>query len=153
MADIKDIITTNIEQIIATGETFKIVVTGYSMLPMLGFGRDTIVVRRTMPNEDIVGRIAMFRSERGHIVVHRVLRVDGAGVVTLRGYGNIAQYERVRREDIIGVVESVIRESGREVSCISRWWRVRERLWIGLPRIVRQYVLAVIRRVANLKRG
>jgi SOS-response transcriptional repressor LexA len=151
MSELKDIITANIEQIIAEGETFKMVVTGYSMLPLLGYGRDTIVVRRTAANEDIVGRIAMFRAVDGHIIVHRVIGVKGDKVV-LRGDGNLAQCEKCRRGAILGVVESVVRESQREVSCTSRWWRVRERIWLAMPMIVRRYALGVIRRLANLKR-
>ena len=62
----------NIESLVPVGEQFKIVVTGYSMLPLLGYGHDTIVVRRTDDTEPIMGRIAMFRAKDRHIIVHRV---------------------------------------------------------------------------------
>lgn len=150
MTNIKSVITSNIEQVVAVGDSFKMVVTGYSMLPLLGFGRDTIVVRRIGTDEVIDGRIAMFRARDGRIIVHRVIGIED-DVVVLRGDGNVVQCERCRRSDVIGVVESVIRESQREVSCQSRWWRIRERMWLALPMLLRRYALGVIRRVANYK--
>ena len=151
MSSIQQKLTSHIEQIVKPGETFKMVVTGYSMLPLLGYGRDTIILHRTTDDEDIMGRIAMFRASDGHIVVHRIIAVEG-DVVTLRGDGNILQCESSLRKDILGVVESVVRESGHEVSCLSRWWRVRERVWLAMPMFIRRYALAIIRRMANLKR-
>jgi hypothetical protein len=151
MSDIKQKLTSNIEHIVNPGETFKMVVTGYSMLPLLGYGDDTIILRRTTEDEDIAGRIAMFRASDGHIIVHRIISIKN-GVVTLRGDGNIVQCEKCLRSEILGVVECVVRQSGREVSCISLCWRMRERMWLIQPMIVRRYALAIIRRMANLKR-
>ena len=135
----------NIESLVGVGDSFEMRVTGWSMLPMLGRGNDTIIVRRTTNEEDIVGRIAMFRERDGHIVVHRVKSYDGT-IVTLMGDGNTKGGERCPRERIIGVVEYVRREGGKVVSCTSWWWRTRERMWLVMPRIVRRYTLALMRR-------
>ena len=117
---------------------------------MLGRGKDTIILRRTATDENILGRIAMFREKDGHIVVHRVKSIDG-NMVTLMGDGNTKGRERCPRERIIGVVEHVRREGGKVVCCTSWWWRTRERMWLMLPRIVRQYALALMRRWLNRK--
>ena len=151
MQNREDIAKLHIEELIEVGDSFKIVVKGYSMLPLLGFGHDTITLRRTDSNENIDGRIAMFRGEHGRIVVHRVISVVD-GVVTLRGDGNLYQCEKCPRNEIIGVLESVIRENHREVSCTTRWWHFREKLWLSMPVIVRRYALAIFRRLADLKR-
>lgn len=140
----------NIEELIPIGECFELRVTGYSMLPLLGRYGDTIIVRRTTPQEPIVGRIAMFRERDGHIVVHRVKSIE-EGVVTLMGDGNTNGKEQCPRKRIVGVVERVRRKSGRTVSCTSWWWRTREHLWLWQPRIVRQYTLALMRRWLNRK--
>lgn len=147
-----NLIIDNIEQLVERGESFEIVVTGYSMLPLLGYGRDRIILHRTTDTEDIMRRAAMFRMADRRIIVHRVIRIEN-GVVTLQGDGNIQQTEQCRRSDIIGVVDSVIRQNGKRVSCTSRWWRIRERIWLGQPRIVRRYALAIMRRWLNYKRG
>ena len=56
-----NLIIDNIEQLVERGESFEMVVTGYSMLPLLGYGRDRIVLHRTTDTEDIMHRAAMFR--------------------------------------------------------------------------------------------
>lgn len=145
-----DISKKRIEELVDVGTRFKIVVKGYSMLPLLGFGTDTIVLRRIGDNEDISGRIAMFRGDSGRIVVHKVVSVVGEEV-TLRGYGNIYQEERVPRKDIIAVMESVIRESGKEVCCTSRRWYCMERAWLSQPLVMRRYMLAILRRWCDFR--
>ena len=130
----------NIEEIVEPGQCFNIVVTGYSMLPLLGYGKDSIVVRRTSNDEHIEGRIAMFRGADRHIIVHR------------QGFGNPYHGEQTPRSTVIGVVESVVRESGKVVSCTTRSWHRRERIWISTPRIVRRYALGIMRRWLNFKR-
>ncbi len=147
-----NLIIDNIEQLVERGESFEMVVTGYSMLPLLGYGRDRIVLHRTTDTEDIMHRAAMFRMADRRIIVHRVIRIED-DMVTLQGDGNIQQREQCRRSEIIGVVDSVIRQNGRRVSCTSRWWRIRERIWLGQPCFIRRYALAIMRRWLNYKRG
>ena len=115
------------------------------MLPLLGYGRDTIIIRRTLHDESIVGRIAMYRLGPKHYVTHRVISVEG-DTVTLLGDGRITKDEPIRRDMIVGVVESVIRQNGRLLSCTSRTWRLKERLWLMQPMIVRRYALALLHR-------
>lgn len=150
MSNHRDIATADICELLEEGATFKIVVRGYSMLPLLGFGHDTIILRRVDTTEDISGRIAMFRNENGRIVVHRIIGING-GIVSLRGDGNLYQVEQCRREVIIAVLESVVRESGKEVSCTSRRWHRRERMWLRTPLWMRRYALAIMRRIADFK--
>lgn len=137
------------EEAVDYGECFNIRVDGTSMLPLLGYGRDTIIIRRTRTDEPIVGRIAMYRLGPKHYVTHRVVKVEN-DVVTLLGDGRITYDEPIRRDMVVGVVEGVIRKSGRKLSCTSRLWRFREWLWLSQPMIVRRYALAIIRRWMKL---
>lgn len=150
MSNRRDIATTDITELLEEGATFKIVVRGYSMLPLLGFGHDTIILRRVNNSEDISGRIAMFRNENGRIVVHRIIGIN-SGIVSLRGDGNLYQVEQCKREEIIAVLESVIRENGKEISCTSRRWHRMERIWLNAPLWMRRYALGILRRVADFR--
>lgn len=150
MSNHLDIATADITNLLEEGSTFKIVVRGYSMLPMLGFGHDTIILRRVDKEEDISDRIAMFRNENGRIVVHRIIGINN-GIVSLRGDGNLYQVEQCKREEIIAVLESVVRENGKEVSCTSPRWHRRERIWLNTPLWIRRYTLAIIRRIADFR--
>lgn len=150
MSNHLDIATADITNLLEEGATFKIVVRGYSMLPLLGFGHDTIVLRRIDKSEDISGRIAMFRNDSGRIVVHRIIGINN-GIVSLRGDGNLYQVEQCKREEVIAVLESVVRENGKEISCSSRHWHRMERLWLSTPLWMRRYALAILRRVADFR--
>lgn len=134
----------NIEQFVDIGATFELRVTGFSMLPLLGYGNDKIIIRRTGEKEIIDNRIAMFRTDQGKIIVHRVVALED-GVVKLKGDGNIYGYEYCNREKIVGVVESVVRQNGRVVSCVSKLWRIREKIWLSQPLIIRRFALAIMR--------
>lgn len=133
------------EEAVEYGECFNIRVDGHSMLPLLGYGKDTIIVRRTRTDEPIVGRIAMYRLGPRHYITHRVVSVEGDTVLLL-GDGRITFDEPIKRDMIVGVVEGVIRQNGRKVSCTSRLWRLRERMWLMQPMIVRRYTLAILHR-------
>lgn len=137
------------EETVEYGEYFRIRVDGLSMLPLLGYGEDTIIIRRTRIDEPIEGRIAMYRLGPHHYITHRVVSVKD-GIVTLLGDGRITYDDPIKRDMIVGVVDGVIRKSGRMVSCTSRMWRLRERIWLLQPMIMRRYSLALIRRWRRL---
>ena len=150
MSNRRDIATTDITELLEESSIFKIVVRGYSMLPLLGFGHDTIILRRVDKSEDISGRIAMFRNDNGRIVVHRIIGINN-GIVSLRGDGNLYQVEQCKREEIIAVLESVVRENGKEISCTSHHWHRMEQLWLNTPLWMRRYALVIIRRIADFR--
>ena len=137
--------------IIPEDSCFELRVTGYSMLPLLGYNQDRIVVKRVDETFDINNRIAMFRTKQGKIIVHRVVCVVD-DMVVMQGDGNLQGVEQCLRAEVIGVVESVIRKSGKIVSCTSCSWRLKESIWLGLPYIVRRYTLALLRRWLDRKR-
>lgn len=152
MSNIEDITKRNLESIIGDGETFILSVTGRSMLPLLGRGDSKIILRRVSKDEDIYGRIAMFRAPNGHIVIHRVIRIEGDDVI-LKGDGNIVQEERCSRSEIIAVVEQVLYSNGDIVECRSWQWRVKEHIWLSTPLFIRRYVLALMHRWYDRKQN
>ena len=138
-----------IEEVVDYGECFKVRVEGLSMLPMLGYDHDTIVVRRIDSNEPIMGRIVMCRTAPKHYVTHRVIKIED-DMVTMRGDGRLTYDTPISRECVVGIVEGVIRKNGKYKSCTSRSWRLRERLWLAQPMLLRRLSLAVIRRWRRL---
>lgn len=140
----------DIESLVDVGDCFVLRVSGYSMLPLLGHSGDDIIVRRIAADQDIMHRIAMFRTPQKKIIVHRVIAVNGDEVI-LQGDGNLYEVERCSRTDIVGVVESVRRRSGREISCTTNRWCRCERLWLSQPLFVRHYLLAIMRRWLDFK--
>ncbi len=66
--------------------------------------------------------------------------------------GNYRKTERCSAQEIIGIVDCVIRSDGRRVDCTSHSWRMAERLWLALPALCRRYITAVMRRILDRKR-
>lgn len=140
----------NLESL-ADSEPFEITVTGYSMLPLLGRGLDRVVVRPCASEELKVGRIALFRTDSRRLIVHRIVRRDGDDFV-MAGDGNYRKTERCTLDQVIGVVDKVIRRNGKVVDCTSRMWRLGERCWLATPAICRRYTTAVMRRYLDWKK-
>ncbi len=140
----------NLESL-AGNDTFEITVTGYSMLPLLGRGLDTVVVRPCRSDELTEGRIALFRDDNRRLIVHRIQRRDGDDFI-MAGDGNYLKTEHCTLDNVVGVVDKVIRRNGRIVDCTSRRWRLKERCWLALPPLCRRCITAVMRRMLNWKK-
>jgi SOS-response transcriptional repressor LexA len=138
-----------LEEFVEYGECFEVRVNGESMLPLLGYGSDTLIIRRVDTHEPIEGRIAMYRPAPNHYITHRVMRTDGNNVYLL-GDGRLTYDAPIPRDNIVGIVEGVIRQDGHKESCTSLSWRIRERLWLMQPLIIRRFTLAIIRRWMKL---
>ena len=58
--------------------------------------------------------------------------------------------EQLLRE-VLELQNDKMRENGKEISCSSRHWQRRERLWLNTPLWMRRYALAIIRRIADFR--
>ena len=134
-----------VESLLGDARSVTLKVRGNSMNPWLWDGRHSVVVRRHTAEDVEVGKVLFFVSD-GRWIMHRLERIEG-DVLTFAGDGNYRLKERVRREDVRGVMESVVTPSGRVVRCDGWEWRAKSRLWLMLPAIVRRYILAVVRRI------
>lgn len=64
------------DEAFAAGKTFKIPITGTSMLPLLVQGRDYAVLKRAAGHLKI-GDVPLYRRADGSFVLHRVVGFDG----------------------------------------------------------------------------
>lgn len=134
-----------IEETTKEGKCFEVRVSGDSMLPLLGDRRDRLIVRHISSSDAIIGRIVMYRTSPGHYIVHRVVKIEN-NIVTMLGDGRLTYDTPTKRENIIGVVEGVIRHNGKTEYCNTHSWRLRERIWLAQPMLLRRCSLAIIRR-------
>ena len=135
---------TEVERLIAESECVTITIKGNSMRPWLKDGRHKVVL---MPpaRELQVGDVALFRYKQSH-VLHRAIEISGKRVI-FAGDGNINLREEATKDDIVAIVKSVISPRGRVICCTSREWRVKSKIWLCLPQIVRRVILAIGRRL------
>ena len=103
---------------------------GVSMMPLIRQGRDVMVIRRKegpCHKYDAVLFKRPGKTGRGAYVLHRVLRVNGDGTYWIVG-DNCISGETVRDENVLGVLESVIRD-GKPLDLDSPSYHAYVRLW------------------------
>ena len=143
MAELIKVIRLQLE----TAGRATLAVTGYSMLPKLRQGRDTVILA-PVSGQLKLGDIALYQRENGSYVLHRVVSV------TPEAYSfcgdNQAELEPVTHQQLIAVVSGYIR-SGKEYSGegigdrLYRWCQVH---LFGL----KKYYIALRRRLGRLRR-
>lgn len=91
-----------------------VVVNGISMLPMLRGGKDTAVIER-VERPLKVGDVPLYRVKNSDkFVLHRIIKTTDNGYI-IRG-DNVYHTERVKDEDIIGVLKGFFR-GGKYTDC------------------------------------
>lgn len=134
-----------VEELLAEGQQVTILVRGNSMRPLLRDGRDKVILRKANDEDIKIGAVLLFR-HRGSHVMHRVTKIEG-DVVIFEGDGNYKLQEVASRNDIIAVMETVVRPSGRRIECGGRRWRVLSFVWLSQARFVRRVILGIMRRL------
>ena len=59
------------------------------------------------------------------------------------GDGNLARIERVKREDIIGILRTIYRPDGTTQDCRDTQWLKKAKWWYGV-RFLRRWLLLVL---------
>ena len=120
------------------GKQVTLATKGYSMLPFIRGGRDSVLLQRH--DRYAVGDVVLAEVAPKHYVLHRIVKLEG-DAVTLSGDGNLRGTEHCRAEHIAGRAEAIVGPHGRKRRVASA------RLWRGLPYVVRRIVLGVLHRI------
>jgi hypothetical protein len=111
---------------------------GNSMNPYLRAGTDAVVLSPYNPEDLQAGVIVLF-SYYGKYLLHRIIGRKGACLV-IQGDGVCKNTEIVPAQDIIAIVQTVVRSNGKEVSVQSPGARLYWQCWRHL-RPIRRYLL------------
>jgi len=117
-------------------------VKGYSMLPFIIGGKESVDLVR--PENLQVGHVVLAWVEGCRYVVHRIIRIDG-DQVTLMGDGNIAGVEHCRLGEVAALAVNVVTSKGKHHALYAPWRVKASRLWWRLLP-VRRWILGVYRR-------
>ena len=106
-------------------------VTGGSMTPFLGDGRDQVFLRK--PDRPLRrGDVALYRRDNGDYVLHRIHRVhDGGESFDMAGDAQ-SRIERGIRDDQIVAVVTRARRKGEIIEPGSFYWWFFQNVWIGM---------------------
>ena len=130
-------------RLVREGVNVTLPVNGYSMLPFIIGGKESVILHR--PGLIAVGDVVLAWVDGNRYVVHRIINIDGDRV-TLMGDGNVRGTEHCLLKDIKARVTHVVDAKDKKRDLYSRW-RVRAaKLWYWL-RPIRRYLLAIYRRL------
>ena len=133
-----------VKNLLAEGHQVVILTKGFSMLPFIRGGRDSVLLEKTA--EPKAGDIALAEIAPGHYVLHRVTDVSG-DAVTLRGDSNLRGTEHCKLSGIAGIVREIQKAGGKAVDPATPGQQRRWHRWCGLPQIVRHGCLSILRRI------
>lgn len=132
-----------VERLLREGHSITLRTRGYSMLPFIIGGLDSVVLHPlTRPLQP--GHIVLARIGKGQYVLHRIIRIDYNRII-LMGDGNLHGHEICHPKDICGKVYQIIRPKHRPICPDTPHWKRISRLWQKL-RPIRRLLLATYRR-------
>lgn len=119
-----------IEEVLASGGTFSLTVTGTSMYPFILGARDQVTLS---PPPSRLKRydLPLYRRRSGQFVLHRVVRVEKDGTYTMCGDHQTALEKGIRQEQIIAIATAYTRK-GTHLTNRNLIYRCYRVLWTRL---------------------
>lgn len=130
------------------GKQASLLVTGTSMVPFLRHKKDWVFLAPVTETPK-KGQILLFRTG-DRLLLHR-LRKKKDGYYIMNGDGQ-QKLEIIQPEHVVAVVTTVVRRSGRTLSCKGRLFRLLSCLWWP-TRPLRPGILSLAERLKRLYRG
>lgn len=138
-----------VEVYIQKGMPVTLRVKGTSMFPLLRNERDLVEFHPFKEQELQRGAIVLFRHKQ-QFIMHRIIKRTGNELI-IQGDGICGKYEQASVSDVIALVKTVIRVSGKNkekaIACSSFQWRFLSASWMLLSPF-RRYLLAIYRRLS-----
>lgn len=133
-----NILFESVRKMLAEGHTVTLRVKGESIRPFQDSGRDKVVLA---PDCQVKrGDMVLAEISQEQFVLHRVVKING-NRLTLMGDGNLVGTETCSLIDVIGTVQSIIRNNK---TITPR--KIYAQIWMALKPI-RRYLLAIYRRI------
>lgn len=140
----------SIEEMIKSGATVPVYVSGNSMNPFMVSRRDIVYLKGLCDAELKKGKILLFRRNDGQLVLHRLHRSLPDGKLQVVGDGQV-QCETIDRAQIVAVV-SDIEQKGKKISADSLRWKTAIFFWqLLMP--LRPFIIRIWRKLRKIRRS
>lgn len=137
-----DFLAVAAEELLA-GRSVRLHIDGQSMYPFIRGGVDEVEVVPCPSGTELPAWCCPFYKWEGRYMIHRYIGTENGECIML-GDGNIVRRERVRREEIIGLLNRIYRPDGSVQDCSDERWLRRARLWYRL-RPLRRFLIPAFR--------
>lgn len=139
-----------IREVISHGGEFELHPRGESMLPTIRAGRDTVMLS-ALDRSPVRGDLLLYQRDTGTFVLHRVVRVEKDGTLSMRGDNQYFIERGIRKDQVIAAVRRYYRQGQerRNNSLRVRLYCARRTLTYPFRRVFR----AIARRVKRLFGG
>ena len=127
------------------GKSVKARIDGWSMYPFIRGGKDLVELEPCDADSELPAWCCPFYCWEGHYMVHRYIGRDGDYCLML-GDGNLARVERVKRNDVLGLLRYIYRSDGFVQDCTDPRWLRWGALWYRL-RPLRRFLFPVMKRL------
>ncbi len=138
----------DIEKLLAEGEVIKIKPQGWSMYPLITYGRDYAIVQPADSKSLKAGDVVLYRRDESILVLHRIWKRKGDEFYMV-GDNQTEIEGPLRADQIKGRMIKVIRK-GKEISVNNVGYRIYSRLWMWL-RPCRPAIGKVVHRLKGKK--
>lgn len=125
------------------GHPVKLLIGGESMYPFIRGGVDWVEVVPCPMEGELPAWCCPFYSWEGRYMIHRYIGSEGDECLML-GDGNVARIERVKREDIIGLLRTIYHPNGTMQDCRDARWLKRAEWWYRL-KFLRRWLLPLFK--------
>ena len=139
-----------IREVLANGGEFELHPKGSSMLPTIREGRDTVMLTAITATPK-KGELVLYRRDTGALVLHRVVRQERDGTLSMRGDNQYFIERGIREDQLIATVKRYFRD-GKEIRTDApraRFYLARRQFTYPFRRIAR----AIGRRLYKLFGG
>ena len=115
--------TATTENLLQSGGTIPLTVTGNSMNPFLIDKKDTVWLKAHSEADIKTGKILLFKKTDGSIVLHRVRRILPDGYILMNGDAQL-QCEKIKPEQVIAVATHLQRNSKKRLLKKRPFWHI-----------------------------
>ena len=147
----KDIVPI-MEEVIKSGGSCKLRVTGYSMNPTLRHLKDSVVLvspQKRAPKKD---EIVFIKRDTGKHVLHRIRKIINDECFIMNGDAQ-EWVEVVRFDQVIGVVKTILHNNkDKEIYCDDSIYKLKILLWMKCRKFRRNIFkgYSLLKKIANL---
>lgn len=128
-----------IEEIISSGGSVELTVTGNSMRPLLKHKVSTVRLAKA-PEVLYRGDVPLYRRDNGAYVLHRIIRkksTDGHTEYMMCGDNQWVLEPSIRQDQLIAVMTAFSRDGKKWTDCKNAGYRIYTQMWMAVRLIKR----------------